>query len=253
MADYPALPLWTDAYLADLHPRLSLEEHGCMILLMQFAWRSPECKFRDDDKFIARMLSITVKRWKNKLRPVMEEIWTVENGAWEQKRLTKERQFVANRQQTMSDRGRKGGIAKALKPKETDLLEPDAKQTTSQAPTPTPIREEEKDNQEVIQKGNVVSEKPPTKKGTRLPDDWEPSNKLVKWAEGENIDLLTVERETAKFKDWWPAQPGQKGLKLCWDRTWKNWIRTAKERLPANRPRPGASNGFTELMIRKMQ
>lgn len=138
MADFPALPLWTDAYLADLHPRLSLEEHGCMILMMQFAWRSEGCRLEDDDKLIARMLSVTLNRWEQRLRPVMKKLWTVSDGFWTQKRLTKEHQFVANRTANLSERGRKGGEAKALKQQQTGLPGPPPKQATGLAPTPTP-------------------------------------------------------------------------------------------------------------------
>jgi len=134
MADYPALPLWTDAYLADLHPRLSLEEHGCMILLMQFAWRSPECQFRDDDKFIARMLSITVHRWRTRLRPVMEMLWMVENGQWRQKRLQKEWRFVRKKSQQSSAAAQ----ARWLKNNETDDADAPPPQCERNAPTPTP-------------------------------------------------------------------------------------------------------------------
>jgi len=28
-----------------------------------------------------------------------------------------------------------------------------------------------------------------------------------------------------QFKDYWIAQPGQKGVKLDWEATWRNWVR----------------------------
>jgi uncharacterized protein YdaU (DUF1376 family) len=138
MAKFPALPLWTDAYLADLHPKLTLEEHGCMILLMQFAWRSPGCKLQDNNKSISRMLGVTKKRWVDRLRPTILTLWESKNGFLFQKRLSKEHQFVSSRVQNLSERGRKGGEAKALKQKETGLLELEIKQPLSLAPTPTP-------------------------------------------------------------------------------------------------------------------
>ncbi len=143
MADYPSLPLWTDAYLADLHPRLTLEQHGCMILLMQFAWRRPSCDLPDDDKQVARMLSISAGRWKTKLKPIMEELWIFENDVFFNKRLRKERDFVATKTQSLKDRGRKGGIAKALNNNETPLagLHSSSSQNVAPTPTPTPIKD----------------------------------------------------------------------------------------------------------------
>jgi hypothetical protein len=28
-----------------------------------------------------------------------------------------------------------------------------------------------------------------------------------------------------EFRDYWIAQPGQKGVKTDWDATWRNWVR----------------------------
>lgn len=128
MADYPALPLWTDAYLADLHPRLSLEEHGAMILLMQFAWRSPQCRLPDDDKQLAKMLAIPEGHWKKKLRPVLGEIWKINGGFWTQKRLLREKDYVENRRTQQSEAGKRS----ALKRKKTDS-------TTVDSPLPASL------------------------------------------------------------------------------------------------------------------
>jgi hypothetical protein len=64
------------------------------------------------------------------------------------------------------------------------------------------------------------------KKGSRLPENWVPSSELLAWAKKERPDVL-VEREIEIFRDYWIAQPGQKGVKLDWDATFKNWIRRA--------------------------
>ncbi|WP_207207357.1 hypothetical protein [Xylanimonas protaetiae] len=36
-------------------------------------------------------------------------------------------------------------------------------------------------------------------------------------------------RATAAFIDYWRAQPGQKGVKLDWVATWRNWLRRETE------------------------
>ena len=33
-----------------------------------------------------------------------------------------------------------------------------------------------------------------------------------------------------QFIDYWIAQPGQRGTKLDWDATWRNWMRRSAER-----------------------
>ena len=75
-----------------------------------------------------------------------------------------------------------------------------------------------------------------TARGARLPIGWSPSDALMKWAmeERPGIDpLKTLE----KFRDYWTAQPGHRGVKLDWDATWRNWVRNDTSRgngLPAN-------------------
>jgi len=92
MAEFPALPLWTDAYLADTTD-LSAEEHGIYLLLLMAAWRTPTCSLPDDDQRLARMAKVGTKKWR-KMRPVMERFFTVSDGQWTQNRLLKERDRV---------------------------------------------------------------------------------------------------------------------------------------------------------------
>ena len=61
-----------------------------------------------------------------------------------------------------------------------------------------------------------VERKRETKRASRLPDTWHPRAE-------DGID----NQELAKFRDYWKAVPGQKGVKLDWDATWRNWLRTA--------------------------
>ena len=86
MADHPALYLWTDAYLGDAY-HLTTEEHGAYFLLLMAAWRSPGCRLRDDDAFLARVTKSSLPRWRDRLRPAMTAFWTIEEGYWTQKRL----------------------------------------------------------------------------------------------------------------------------------------------------------------------
>jgi hypothetical protein len=47
------------------------------------------------------------------------------------------------------------------------------------------------------------------------------------WATQERPDL-DVRQVAEQFKDYWAAQAGQKGVKLDWDATWRNWVRNTK-------------------------
>lgn len=224
MAEFPALPLWTDAYLADLHPKLSLEEHGCMILLMQFAWRSPNCQFRDDDRFIARMLGVHTNRWRARLRPVMEEMWTVENGQWSQKRLQKEWGYVRGVRAKRIESGRRGGLAKSRKNNKPALASLDICSSPAVAPTPTPTPKEEKKER-----------KTRARKGALCPVDFVPNEKHFERGEKKGLGREEVTALGEAMINWSHANANQaKAYKACWDRTLNGFIDREDGRASAN-------------------
>jgi uncharacterized protein YdaU (DUF1376 family) len=61
-------------------------------------------------------------------------------------------------------------------------------------------------------------------RGTRLPTELEIPNDYVLFCQQERHDL-DPHRVWAQFKDYWTAQPGQKGVKADWAATWRNWVR----------------------------
>lgn len=74
------------------------------------------------------------------------------------------------------------------------------------------------------------------KRGARLDPAFIPSEKSRTVILAE-IPGLDIQREHAKFIDYWTAQPGQRGVKLDWDATWRNWMRRAAETAPNGRNR----------------
>ena len=62
------------------------------------------------------------------------------------------------------------------------------------------------------------------KRGERLPAEWKPLQKTVDTII-EEYPALDYQREHKRFVDYWIAQPGQKGVKLDWEATWRNWMR----------------------------
>jgi hypothetical protein len=69
------------------------------------------------------------------------------------------------------------------------------------------------------------------KRGTRLAHDWVLTKSLGEWAQKERPDL-DVRQVAEQFKDYWIAQAGQKGVKLDWSATWRNWVRNTKSSKP---------------------
>ena len=63
-----------------------------------------------------------------------------------------------------------------------------------------------------------------TARGSRLPQSFDPD---FQFAVEQGIP--DVQQELEKFRDYWQSQPGQKGVKLDWQATWRNWCRNAKK------------------------
>lgn len=107
MAEFPALNLWTDAYLADTR-HLSTVEHGAYFLLLIEAWRRPNCDLPGDDAIIARLAGLTVEEWAA-IRATVLAFWDYDGRSktYRQKRLSKERQYARDRSNVQRDNSRK--------------------------------------------------------------------------------------------------------------------------------------------------
>lgn len=67
-------------------------------------------------------------------------------------------------------------------------------------------------------------------RGERLPEDWDLPNAWREWAQA-NTRGIDPDREAAKFRDFWVAKAGAGAAKKDWLATWRNWCRTAEERV----------------------
>jgi len=82
-------------------------------------------------------------------------------------------------------------------------------------------------------------------RASRLPENWEPSAVDLEYAKTAGLLNGRVAAEVDKFRDWWKAAPGQKGVKADWSATWRTWIRKAAES-PPQRSSPPAGDMFRE-------
>lgn len=69
----------------------------------------------------------------------------------------------------------------------------------------------------------------PDPRGHRLPEGFTVTPEMVTWCR-TNFPALDGKAETEKFRDYWHSKAGAAARKVDWERTWKNWIRTAAER-----------------------
>ncbi|KKN77906.1 hypothetical protein LCGC14_0354710 [marine sediment metagenome] len=136
MAQFPSLPLWTDAYLADTG-HLTDAEHGVYLQLLMMMWRTPECRVPNDDKWLARHFRRTVEEVAQTVRPVIAE-FCKNDGNWiAQGRLKDEWNYC--RRQSKSQSGR----AKSRWRKEKSICPGDAaRHDVGNAPYPSPSLED---------------------------------------------------------------------------------------------------------------
>jgi len=139
MAEYPALPLFVDAYIADtLH--LTTQEHGAYLRLLMLAWRSTDCGIPDDDSWICRSLGLHKNAW-SKMRESVIAFWVSKNGRLYQKRLKMERDFVeekSNKNRSAARKRWEDFSSKPLKGKKTGDANAKRMECQNDAPTPTP-------------------------------------------------------------------------------------------------------------------
>lgn len=111
MAEFPALPLFTDAYLADTAGTLSGEEHGVYLIMLMVAWRDPECRISRDDA-IERVKAVCKDMTGQRAHKVVDRLlmrfWREDGPKWFQRRLEDERKFLRRRSEDASKNGRRG-------------------------------------------------------------------------------------------------------------------------------------------------
>jgi hypothetical protein len=64
-------------------------------------------------------------------------------------------------------------------------------------------------------------------KGSRLPDDWEPSQADLDYALNSGWTIEHVRIEATKFRNYWTSKTGKDATKKNWHRTWQNWCLNA--------------------------
>lgn len=215
MAKYPALPLFTDAYMADTR-HLTTAQHGAYLLLLMTAWRMPECSLPDDDDFLSRITGMDKRTW-NRNKDIIMAFWKLdEKQKWCQGRLKDERNYV----EQLSNKNSEAGKASALKRKERDSTTVPTKQQPDFNPHTHTLP--------IIKDNTIVLSKKPEKlkKATRLLETWELEQEEGEWAEAQGLKYEEVKFQEAKFKDYWI---GTGKAKVDWKATWRNWIRTTIE------------------------
>lgn len=147
---------------------------------------------------------------------VLEWFFVMQEDGWHNERCDAELARMLDKQSKAKASAQASVNARRANAERT--LEPtfNERSTKVELPTPTPTPNKEKS----------------IARASRLPTDWEPGISGNAFAEQQGIRNGRVIAELEKFRDYWCAQPGQKGVKADWQATWRNWVRKAAEGAP---------------------
>jgi uncharacterized protein YdaU (DUF1376 family) len=199
MAEFPALPLWTDAITGDTY-HLTPAQFGAYMRLLICAWRSPDCSIPNDDTILGRFIG-DPKSW-SRLKPVVMAFWTLgKDSRYRQMRLLDERNWCATKRLQQRAAGRASAL-KRLNRGSTTV------RTTvpTPIPTPTPTKKERK-----------ISKYPKT----IVPDTWEPNPSHYELGKQKGKSRGDVEQEAFKMRNWSTGGPN---LRSNWDSVFNNWL-----------------------------
>ncbi|OCA58137.1 hypothetical protein AA93_06535 [Xylella fastidiosa subsp. pauca 11399] len=233
---------------------LSVLEHGIYCLLLDRYYATEQPIPANKAHRIARAYS---KKEKSAVDVVLDEFFLLQDDGWHNKRCDEEIARFHARAAAQQENGKKGGRPRnsahhdsqtqtQQKPADFDLDNPNETQSKAtpnptqmkpnQKPprpqTPDPIISSSLRSEESLvfaENGNATGCTGKPKRsphGSRLPDDWAPSEGDVLYATQQGVD---GRYEAEKFRDYWRSVAGAKGRKQDWEATWRNWIRRAAE------------------------
>jgi uncharacterized protein YdaU (DUF1376 family) len=246
VAEFPALPLWTDALIGDTY-HLTPAEFGSYLRLLIVEWRTKDCSLPNDDVFLGRAIG-DPKNW-HRLKAVVMAFFTLgEDGRYRQKRLLDERNFVSGR----VSRASAGGHAKALKRKNRGSAKVLLNERSNLPPTPTPTVEEGTTDTGFLSLSSGTSEPSPIARtevrakareratviGEYKPGDKARENAIKYWQTKKREDLvIAIDEQVAQFI----AHHKHKGTRgLDWDSGWQTWYANA-----VRFTKPPTTNGHT--------
>ncbi len=93
---------------------LTLEEDGIYNRLLRLTWRTPRCCLPADPVWIARKMRISGLEYQDKIKPILDEFFTLRRGRWSQKKQLKIFRETVSQIGNAKRAGRLGGLAKSL-------------------------------------------------------------------------------------------------------------------------------------------
>jgi uncharacterized protein YdaU (DUF1376 family) len=192
-----------DWHLATSH--LSLEEEAIYFRLINYYYDTEQAIPEETQSVIRRL---RLGSYSEIVGIILKEFFTLESDGWHHKRCDDEIFQYHEKAEVNQINGKKGG-----RPKKTQTVSkdnPDITLTKNHKPL-------------TINHSIDVAKAPKAKRLSleELPKEWEDFCKK----ERPDLKPLNIWNQ---FRDYWIAQGGQKGTKLDWFATWRNWVRSQR-------------------------
>jgi uncharacterized protein YdaU (DUF1376 family) len=162
-------------------------------------------------------MKVNAREQQDVLAGLLGMFFKLEDNEWHHTRCDKEIKHYHQQLDTASKAGKASAAKRALNKNSTGVEQALKLRSTDVQLT---------NNQEPL----TINQEPKvkTQRGSRLPTDWTLPDKWADWAEKERPDLL-IYKTAESFKDFWISKPGAGGVKLDWQATWRNWVRSQKQ------------------------
>lgn len=208
MAQFPAMPLWTDAYLGDT-THLTTVEHGAYLLLLMTMWRNDGSLPNDDDR-LAKYARMSRAQWA-RIKDTIMEFFVLENDRLIQRRLSDELNAVRQHSAKQSNRA-KARWLKEKKSQDAVAVPDECRSDATLNPTP-----------------NHLSSSLRSEDRRALQDmaDWVPSEEDRSYAEQHGLDPGRV---LADIQDWAANAALSKRRKRHPSRFWQTWCRRESDK-----------------------
>lgn len=198
---------------------LSAEEKGVYAILLDLMYDKGEA-IVDDAQWLGRVCGCTTRRF-NQIKQVLADQNKIilRDGFITNNRFEKQHEKEKKEREKLSENGAKGGEKSAEK--RADLNENNDLAEKG-------LEEKTKPNPETRDQIEKKEPKGSSQKGTRI-GDWSPGDDGIAYAKQHGLSESQAKFEIEKFRNYFLAAPAQKGVKLDWPATWRNWVLNSKK------------------------
>lgn len=194
----------------------------------------------DNDAALARIVGDSEANWVAMASPIVRPFFSQKNGKLYLKKCEIELSYQENKTKKLSESGKNGASKRWGKIKDIDshpiaTLKP--LDSTGQDMTRTIQDKDLKDLKDFVsaetETEGEATPKNREKKAKRLRAYLDANDEQLicqawgDWSRDQGMSVDFISEQMKIFEDYWNAVSGQRGTKLDWDGTWRNWCRKA--------------------------